>query len=48
MNEEKLSTSAILANIDHYECLVDESKLVTEKHLTQLEYWLNRLEKQTQ
>jgi len=48
MNEEKLSTQAILANIDHYECLIAESKLVTEKHITQLEYWLNRLEKQTQ
>jgi hypothetical protein len=46
MNEEKLTTAAIIANIDHYECLVSDSKEVTQKLLCQLQYWLDRLEKQ--
>jgi L-lactate utilization protein LutB len=46
MNQEPLSREAILANIDHYESLVNETKDIWQQHLCQLQYWLEQLEKQ--
>jgi hypothetical protein len=37
MNQEPLSRQAIVANIDHYESLVAESKDVWQQHLCQLQ-----------
>jgi hypothetical protein len=48
MNTEPLSTQAIKANIEHYESLVNESKDVWQQHLCKLQYWLERLEQQTE
>ena len=39
-----LSAAGIIANIDHYECLVQNAYDNWQQELIQLEYWIEQLE----